>query len=63
MAERVGEATGVGSFAGSASLADSSVADLGGDEAAAAAAAAGGALGGELVPSSIIAVALQKFWG
>ena len=63
MAERAGEATGMGSFAGSASLASSSVAAPGGDEAAAAAVASGGARGGELVPSSTIAVALQTFPG
>ena len=42
---------------GSASLADSLVAALGGDGAV----VASGALGGELVPSSTMAVALQKF--
>ena len=52
----------MGSLAGFASLAGSSAAALGGD-AAGAVAAAGGALGGELVPSSIIAIALQKFRG
>ena len=58
-AELVGEVTGVGSLASSASLAGTSVAALGGDGAVVAA-AAGGALGGELVPSSTMAVALQK---
>ena len=52
----------MGSLAGSASLAGSSAAALGGDGAAVAA-AAGGALGGELVPSSTMAVALQRFPG
>ena len=52
----------MGGLAGSASLAGSSVVVLDGDGAVAAA-AAGGALGGELVPSSTIAVALQKFLG
>ena len=50
---------GVGSFAVSASLAGSSVAAPGGDEATVVA-APGGALGGELVPSSMMAMALQK---
>ena len=51
----------MGSFAVSASLAGSSAAAPGGDEAAAEV-SPGGALGGELVPSSTMAVALQKFW-
>ena len=50
----------MGSLAGSASLAGSSVAALGGDEAAAVAVAPGVALGGELVPSSTMAVALEE---
>ena len=52
----------MGSLAGSASLAGSSAAALGGDGAAVAAAAVG-ALGGELLPSSRMAVALQKLRG
>ena len=50
---------GVRGLAASGSLVDSSAAALGGDGTAVA--EVSGALGGELVPSSTIAVALQKF--
>ena len=55
---RAGDATGVGDLATSVSLIDSSTAALVGEGTAAlAAVVVSGALGGELVPSSRVAVA------
>ena len=60
MVSRAGDATGVGGLATSVSLIGSSAATLvGEDTAAPAVAAVSVALGGELVPSSRTAVALQ----
>ena len=59
MAERAGERIGVGGLAGSFSVACSSVVALGGEGAM----TVGGALAGELVISSKIVVALQKYTG
>ena len=60
MAPRAGDATGVGDLAASVSLIGSFTATLVGEgTVATAVAVVSGALGGELVPSSRIAVALQ----
>ena len=60
MLPRAGDATGVGDLVVSASLARSSAAALGGEGTAAlVVAVVSGARGGELVPSSRTAVALQ----